>query len=94
VQGGERNTREPAGDAPLQAAEGQRPNQPDQAPPQGQVRLAAAAVHADPLAVHGLQLGLDREDENLDVSQGIPAVTTAGAGNTAVGRRRQVGIAV
>ena len=50
----------------------------------------AAAMHAYPLAVHGLQFRLDREDENLDVGQGVPAVATAGAGNTAVGRRRQV----
>jgi hypothetical protein len=41
-------------------------------------------VHADPLAVHGLQLSLDREDEDLNVGQGVPAITTAGAGNTAV----------
>jgi hypothetical protein len=28
---------------------------------------AATAMHADPLVVHGLQLSLDREDEDLDV---------------------------
>ena len=33
------------------------------------------------LTVHGLQLGLDREDEDLDVRQGVPAVAAAGAGN-------------
>ena len=87
VQGGERNTRQPAGNAPLQAAEGQRPDQPDQSSPQGKVRLAAAAVHAHPLPVHGFQLGLDREDEHFDVGQGVPAVTTAGSGDTTAGRR-------
>ncbi len=90
MQGGERNTREPAGDAPLQAAEGQRPNQPDQTSPQSQVRLAAAAMHADPLAVHGLQFRLYREDEDFDVGQGIPAVATAGSGNMAGPRQRQI----
>ena len=70
----------PTSDALLQAAEGQRSDQPDQASPQGQVRLAAAAVYAHPFAVHGLQLGFDREDENLDVGQCVPAVTTAGRG--------------
>src|SRR3712207_8083448 len=50
--------------SPLHAAEGQRPDQPDQAPPQGEVRLASTALHADALPIHGLQLGLDREDED------------------------------
>src|SRR5215213_595443 len=45
VQGGEGNAGEPAGDAPLHAAAGQRPDQPDEAPPQSEVRLASAAVH-------------------------------------------------
>ena len=85
MQGGEGDTREPAGDAPLHAAKGQGPDQPDEAPPQCQVRLAAAAVHADPLALHGLQLGLDREDKHLEVGQGVPAVAAAGAGNTTGG---------
>ena len=67
VQGGEGNTREQAGDTLLQVAEGQRSDQSDQAPSQHAVRLAAAAVHANPLAVHGLQFRLDREDEDLDV---------------------------
>jgi hypothetical protein len=29
-------------------------------------------MHADPLVVHGHQLSLDREDEDLDVGQGFP----------------------
>src|SRR5215213_9750173 len=33
VQRGEGNAREPPGDAPLHAAEGQHPNQPEHAPP-------------------------------------------------------------
>src|SRR5215210_4099892 len=90
VQGGEGNTREPAGDAPRQAAEGQGPDQPDQAPPQREIRLAAAAGHADPLPIHGLQLGLDRDDEDLDGGPCVPAVATAGARDTA-GRRRWQG---
>src|ERR687886_370243 len=40
VQRREGDAGEPAGDAPLQAAEAQGPDQPDQAPPQGEVRLA------------------------------------------------------
>jgi hypothetical protein len=48
-------------------------------------------MHADPLAVHGLQFRLDREDEDFDVGQGVLAVATAGSGHTA--NRRQVGIA-
>ena len=81
VQSGERNTRQPAGDAPLHAAKGDSSDQPDEASPQGQVRFAAATVHTDPLALHGLQLRFDREDEDLDVSQGVPAVIPAGAGD-------------
>ncbi|MDB5963696.1 MAG: hypothetical protein JWQ72_196, partial [Polaromonas sp.] len=42
--------------------------------------------------IHSLQLSLYREDEDLDVGQGVPTVTTAEAGNTAAGRRRQIGI--
>ena len=91
VQGGEGDTREPAGDAPLHAAEGQGPDQPDQAPTQREVRLAAAAVHADPLALHGLQLGLDREDEHLEVGQGVPAVAAPGSGDATGGGRKQIG---
>ena len=86
MQGGEGDTREPAGDAPLHAAEGQGPDQPDQAPPQREIRLVAAAVHADPLALYDLQLGLDREDEHLKVGQGVPAVAVAAA--VECGRRR------
>src|SRR5918911_5646510 len=87
VQRGERNPREPAGDAPLQAAEGQGPDQPDEASPQDEVRLAATAVHADPLTVHGLQLRLDRKDEDLDVRQAVPAITAAAVGDAAGSRR-------
>src|SRR3954465_15747661 len=90
VQRGERNTRQPAGDAPLHAAKGERPDQPDEASPQAQVRFAAATVHTDPLALHGLQLRFDREDEDLDVSQGVPAVTSAEAGKVSGRRRRQI----
>ena len=36
---------------------------------------------ADPLAVHSLKLRLDREDEHLNVGQGVPAIAAAGAGN-------------
>ena len=93
MQGGEGNTREQAGDTLLQVAEGQRSDQSDQAPSQHAVRLAAAAVHANPLAVHGLQFRLDREDEDLDVGKDIPTVAAVGSGNTAIGRRRPVGIA-
>src|SRR3954467_6943502 len=67
VQRGEGNTREQPSNAPLHAPEGQHPNQPDHAPPQGEVWLAPAAVYADPLLVHGLQLRLDREDEHLNI---------------------------
>src|SRR3712207_9580076 len=74
VQGGERDTRQPAGDAPLHATEGQGPDQPDQAPPQGEVRLAATAVLADPLPGHGLHLRLDREHKHLDVAPVAPAI--------------------
>jgi len=84
------NTGEPTGDAPPHAAEGQHPDQPDQAPPQAGVWLAATAVHADPLAVHRFQLSLDREDEHLDIGQCVPAVAAAGVGNAAGGRRRQI----
>jgi hypothetical protein len=55
--------------------------------------VSPAAMHADPLAVHGLQFRLDCEDEHFDVGQRVPTVTTVGVGNTAVRRRRQVGIA-
>src|SRR5215203_3831712 len=75
---------------PLQAAESQGPDQPDEAPPQGEIRLAPATVHADPLPIHGLQFGLDRKDEHLDVGQGIPAVAAAGPGNASGRRRRQI----
>ena len=77
VQRGEGNAREPAGNAPLHAAEAQHPDQPDQPPPQAQVRLAPAAVHADPLPIHRFQFRLDREDKHLDVGQGVPAVAAA-----------------
>src|SRR5215218_4880173 len=86
VQSRKRNAGEQTGDAPLHAAEGQHPDQPNQAPPQAEIRLASTAVHADPLTVHGLQFGLDREDEHLDVGQDVPAITAAGAGNGS-GRR-------
>ena len=69
-------------------AEGQHPDQPDEAPPQGQVRLAPTAVHADPRAVHGLQLGLYRDDEHFNVGQGVPAVATVRTRNE-TGRRWQ-----
>jgi hypothetical protein len=55
-----------------------------------EVWLAAPAVHADPLAVHGLQFGLDREEEHLDVGQDISAVASAGAGNATGRGRRQI----
>src|SRR4051794_5153842 len=90
VQRTERNTGEPAGGAPLQAAKGQGPDQPDEAPPQGEIRLAAATVHADPLPIHGLQFGLNCEDKHLDVGQSVPAVAAAGPGNGWRGRRRQI----
>src|SRR5215213_5341247 len=90
VQRREGNAREQPGDAPLHAPEGQHPDQPDHAPPQGKIRLAPAAMHPNPLAVHGLQLRLDREDEHLHIGQGIPAVTAAGPGNRPDGRRRQI----
>src|SRR4051794_22752125 len=90
VQRTERNTGEPAGGAPLQAAKGQGPDQPDEAPPQGEIRLAAATVHADPLPIHRLQFGLNREDKHLDVGQSVPAVAAAGPGNGWGGRRRPI----
>src|SRR5215212_3454806 len=90
VQRREGNARKQPGDAPLHAPEGQHPDQPDHAPPQGKIRLAPAAMHPNPLAVHGLQLRLDREDEHLHIGQGIPAVTAAGPGNRTDGRRRQI----
>ena len=86
VQSGKRNAGEQTGNAPLHAAKGQHPDQPNEAPPQGKVRLAPTAMHADPLAIHGLQFGLDREDEHLDIGQDVPAVTAAGAGHGAGGR--------
>ncbi len=86
VQSGEGHAGEPAREAPLQTAEGQGPNQPDQAPAQGEIRFAPTAVHANSLAFQGLQLGLNGEDENPDVGQGIPAIAAAGPGNAA-GRR-------
>src|SRR5689334_2169721 len=90
VQRGEGNAREPAGDAPLHAAEGQHPDHPDQPPTQAQVRLAPAAVHADPLPIHSLEFGLDREDEHLHIGQDVPAITAVGPGNTADRRWRQI----
>jgi hypothetical protein len=45
-------------------------------------------MHADPLPIHGLQFGPDREDEHLNIGQYVPAVAAAGAGNGAGGRRR------
>ncbi|TDG27351.1 hypothetical protein [Paracraurococcus ruber] len=89
VQDGEGQAREPAGDAPPQAAEGQRPDRRDQALPQGRVRLAAMAMHADPLAVHGLRFRRDSEAGHRGVGRGVPAVAAAGIGNTASRRRRQ-----
>src|ERR1051325_3410358 len=74
----------------MHAAKGESPDQPDEASPQDQVRFAAATVHTNPLALHGLQLRFDREDENLDVSQGVPAVTPADAGKVWGRRRRQI----
>jgi hypothetical protein len=86
VQSRKRNAREQTRDAPLHAAERQHPNQPNEAPPQGKIRLAPTPMHPNPLTVHGLQFGLDREDEHLDIGQDVPAVTATGAGNGA-GRR-------
>lgn len=48
MQGGERNTRQPTGNAPLQVTEGQQPDQSDQSSPQGKFRFAAAAVRIHP----------------------------------------------
>ena len=42
--------------------------------------VSPAAMHADPLAVHGLQFRLDCEDEHFDVGQRVPTVTTVGWG--------------
>jgi hypothetical protein len=50
-----------------------------------EIRLTSTAMHANPLAVHRLQFGLDRKDKHLDVGQDVPAVTAVGAGN-ATGR--------
>jgi hypothetical protein len=47
-------------------------------------------MHADPLAIHGLQFGLDREDEHLNIGQYVPAVTAAAAGDRPGGRPRQI----
>jgi len=47
-------------------------------------------MHADPLALHRLQFGLDREDEHLNVGQGVPAVAAAGTRNETSGRWRQI----
>jgi hypothetical protein len=60
------------------------------APPQGEIRLAATAVHADPLPIHRFQFRLDREDKHLDVGQGVPAVAAAGPGNASGRRRRSI----
>jgi hypothetical protein len=50
-------------------------------------------MHANPLAVHGLQFGLDRKDEHLDIGQDVPAVTAAGAGTgRAEGGGRSAGL--
>src|SRR3954465_10834749 len=75
---------------PLRAAESQGPDQPNEAPPQGEIRLAPATVHADPLPIHGLQFRLDREDKHLNVGQGVPAVAAAGPGNASGRRRRSI----
>src|SRR4051794_29023935 len=47
-------------------------------------------MHADPFAIHGLQFGLDRDDEHLHIDQYVPAVTAAGAGDRPGGRQRQI----
>jgi hypothetical protein len=69
VHSREGNARKQTGDAPLHAAERQHPDQPDQAPPQAEIRLAPTAMHANPLTVHRRQFGLDREDKNLNVGR-------------------------
>jgi hypothetical protein len=40
-------------------------------------------MHPNPLTVHGLQFGLDRKDEHLDIGQDVPAVM----GGERVGRK-------
>jgi hypothetical protein len=81
---------EQTGDAPLHGAETQHLNQPDQAPSQVEIRLTSTAMHANPLAVHHLQFGLDRKDKDLDVGQDVPAVPSARTGNATGRRGRQV----
>ncbi len=62
-------------------------DQPDQTPPPGQVGLLTATVQARRLVVHRFQFGLDREDEDLDVGQYVPAITGRAGETTVLGRR-------
>src|SRR3954466_8253566 len=54
--------------------------------------LGTRMLHARPMeeTVHGLQLGLDGEDEHLNVGQDVPAVAAAGARNGSGGRQWQI----
>lgn len=73
-QRGEGETGQQAGDAPLHAAEGEHPDQPQHAPPKLGIWFAAAAMNADTLRVHRLQFGFGGVDEHLDVGERVPRV--------------------
>jgi hypothetical protein len=72
VQGGERNAGQKAGDAPLHAAEGDRPDQPEHALTQEPVGFATTAVRALAFPLHGLQFRFAGCDEHVDLGERVP----------------------
>ncbi len=79
-----------AGDAPLHAAKGQHPDQPQYPPPQLSIRFATALMNPDTLRLHRRQLGLGGEDEHLDVGERVPGVALTGTGDAASRKRNHI----
>ena len=78
MQCGERDAGQETGDAPLHAAKGQHPDQPQYPPPQLSIRFATAPMNPDTLRLHRLQFGFGGEDEYLDVGECVPRVMLTG----------------
>ena len=90
VQRGEGDAGQEAGDPPLHAAEGQHPDQSQNASPQFRIRFATAAVNPDTLRLHSFQFGFGGEDEHLDVGEGVPRVALTGTEDAASRRRNHI----
>src|SRR5919199_3097332 len=85
VKGREWHAREDPSDAPLHAGEGQHPDQPENAPAQIRIWLAAAPVRAGALAVHGFQFGLCGIDEDLNLGERVPSIARLRPGDASGG---------